>query len=63
MTYYGHRFSIPMNVIVPRDCPIADRHRYRENYAVVKVYGGDQNDASLHALSFCEEIGTKHMHG
>ncbi|XP_028176540.1 uncharacterized protein LOC114364549 [Ostrinia furnacalis] len=63
MTYYGFKQSVPMNVVVPKDCPLADKHRYKENFAIVKVYGNDINDASLHALSYCNEIGSNYIHG
>ncbi|KAJ0173572.1 hypothetical protein K1T71_010721 [Dendrolimus kikuchii] len=63
MTYYGYKQSVPINVILPRDCPIADKHRYKENYAIIKVHGNDLNDASLHALSYSDEIGSNYVHG
>ncbi|KAL0869047.1 hypothetical protein ABMA27_007364 [Loxostege sticticalis] len=63
MTYYGFKQSVPMNVVVPKDCPLAEKHRYKENFAIVKVYGNDINDASLHALSYCNEIGSNYIHG
>lgn len=63
MTHYGFKQSVPMNVVVPKDCPLADKQRYKENFAIVKVYGNDINDASLHALSYCNEIGSHYIHG
>jgi hypothetical protein len=63
MTYYGFKQSVPTNVIIPKDCPLVDRQRYKENYAIVKVYGNDVNDASLHAISYCNEIGSNYIHG
>lgn len=63
MTYYGFRQSVPINVIVPKDCPLVDKHRYKENFAIVKVHGNDLNDASLHALTYCDEIGSNYVHG
>ncbi|XP_047033517.1 uncharacterized protein LOC124640004 [Helicoverpa zea] len=63
MTYYGFRQSVPINVIVPKDCPLVDKHRYKENFAIVKVHGNDHNDASLHALTYCDEIGSNYVHG
>ncbi|KAF9801304.1 hypothetical protein SFRURICE_000398 [Spodoptera frugiperda] len=63
MTFYGFKQSVPINVIVPKDCPLADKHRYKENFAIVKVHGNDLNDASLHALTYCDEIGSNYIHG
>ncbi|XP_022817783.1 uncharacterized protein LOC111350432 [Spodoptera litura] len=63
MTFYGFRQSVPVNVIVPRDCPLVDKHLYKENFAIVKVHGNDLNDASLHALTYCDEIGSNYIHG
>lgn len=63
MTYYGFRQSVPINVIVSKDCPLVDKHRFKENFAIVKVHGNDRNDASLHALSYCDEIGSSYVHG
>lgn len=63
MTYYGWRQSVPVNVIVPKDCPLAERQRFKENFAIVKVHGNDINDANLHALSYAEEIGAQYIHG
>ncbi|XP_075983189.1 uncharacterized protein LOC142981277 [Anticarsia gemmatalis] len=63
MTYYGFRQSIPINVVVPKDCPLADKQRYKENFAIVKVHGNDLNEASLHALTYCDEIGSNYVHG
>lgn len=63
MTHYGFKQSVPMNVVVPKDCPLPEKHRYKENLAIVKVYGNDINDASLHALTYCNEIGSNYIHG
>ncbi|CAD0203965.1 unnamed protein product [Chrysodeixis includens] len=63
MTYYGFKQSVPINVIVPKDCPLVDKHTYKENFAIVKVHGNDLNDASLHALTYCDEIGSNYVHG
>lgn len=62
MTYYGYKQSVPMNVVVPKDCPLADKQTLKENYALVKVYGNDANEANLHALSYNDEIGSKYIH-
>ncbi|CAG9565541.1 unnamed protein product [Danaus chrysippus] len=58
MTYSGLKESVPVNVVVPKDCSLADRQKYKENYAVVKVFGNDSNESSLHALTYCDEIGS-----
>lgn len=63
ISYYGFKQSVPINVIVPRDCPIADKQRYKENFAIVKVHGNDLNEANLHALTFSSEIGSNYVHG
>ncbi|KAI8424952.1 hypothetical protein MSG28_006864 [Choristoneura fumiferana] len=63
MTHYGYRHSVPVNVVVPKSCPSTERHRYKEDFAVVKVHGNDTNDASLHALSYVNQIGSNYIHG
>lgn len=63
MSHYGFRQSVPINVVVPKDCALLDKQRYKENFALVKVHGNDTNDASLHALSYSNEIGTNYVHG
>lgn len=63
MTHYGFRQSVPTNVIVPKDCPLTDKQRFKENFAIIKVHGNDYNDASLHALSYSDEIGANYVHG
>lgn len=63
MTHYGFRQSVPINVIVPKDCPLTDKQRLKENFAIIKVHGNDYNDASLHALSYSDEIGANYVHG
>ncbi|KAG6455484.1 hypothetical protein O3G_MSEX009221 [Manduca sexta] len=63
MTYYGFKQSVPINVIIPKDSPLADKQRYKENFAIIKVHGNDLNDASLHALTYSDEIGSNYIHG
>ncbi|XP_061384448.1 L-threonine dehydratase catabolic TdcB-like [Danaus plexippus] len=58
MTYSGFKESVPVNVVVPKDCSLADKQKYKENYAVIKVFGNDSNESSLHALTYCDEIGS-----
>ncbi|KOB70554.1 putative threonine dehydratase catabolic [Operophtera brumata] len=41
MAHYGFRQSVPVNVIVPKDCPVSDKHQFKENFAIVKVHGSD----------------------
>lgn len=63
MTYYGYRHSVPVNIIIPKDCPLADKQRFKESYAIIKVYGNDLTDASLHALTYSDQIGSNYIHG
>ncbi|CAB3249276.1 unnamed protein product [Arctia plantaginis] len=63
ISYYGFRQSVPINVIVPTNCPIADKQRFRENFAIVKVHGNDINEANLHALTYSSESGSTYIHG
>ncbi|XP_045533078.1 uncharacterized protein LOC123720491 [Pieris brassicae] len=58
ISYYGLQNSIPINVVIPKDAPLADKQRYRESSAIVKCLGCDATEASLHALNFSRDVGS-----
>lgn len=63
MTHYGFRQSVPVNVVVPKDCPISDRQKYKEDFAIVKVHGDDANEAAMYSIGYSTEIGSHYIQG
>ncbi|CAK1550489.1 unnamed protein product [Leptosia nina] len=58
MSYYGFLYSVPVNIIVPKDYPLAEKRLYKDNYAIIKSLGSDASEAGLHALSFSRDVGS-----